>query len=55
MDKLRRRAADRSGKLVIKLGFRTGPAVFNRVVSGGIVPTASLRDRKTYKALTGRI
>lgn len=48
-------AADRSGKLVVRLGFRDGGDVFNRVISGGLVPTSSLRNKSAYTLLSGKI
>jgi hypothetical protein len=48
-------AADRSGKLVVRLSFREGGDVFNRVISGGLVPTSSLCNKSAYTLLSGKI
>lgn len=48
-------APDRNGKLVVRLGLRQAGEVFNRVVSGGLVPTSSLRNRTAYRLLSGEL
>lgn len=48
-------AGDSRGKLVVRLGFRQLGTVFNRIVSGGIVPRPSLRDTTAYKLLSGEV
>lgn len=48
-------APDRNGKLVVRLGLRQAGEVFNRVVSGGLVPTSSLRNKSAYRLLSGEL